>query len=315
MPASRPELVLNVVYHHDDFDGVVAAAMLCAWQQRSLETMPVTYGEVDQWLARRLPPGAAVVDFLFRPEAALWIDHHDTSFRTVTDREQFLPDAFHVWDTAALSCPSAIISRDWFPRALRQRFATWARWADVVDSARYQSPSQAMDLRSPYLRLAASVSGWVHTNQASAVIAIIAKGDVRATLRVPVVAAAGHAVAIDRETVRRRAQHGVSPSGRVARLDQGHLRAAYNRYLPFMLSPTSQFAVAIYAARQGWVVSVGENPWNRPAGGRNLGEMCRRYGGGGRLATAGVPVHDLLHARAIADELAAELDAPFAPRS
>lgn len=306
-----PEVRIDFVYHHDDFDGVVAAAMLCAWQGRTLATMPVTYSSRDSWRSTRMQPRTAVVDFLFRDDVALWIDHHDTSFGTEEQKRLFRPDAFHIWDPAAPSCPSVIIARSWFSPALRRRFALWTRWADIVDSALYESPSHAMDLRSPYLRVAASIPRWVHTNAASMVVNAIANGNVQEVLRLPQVSAAVSAVAKDRETVRRRAHHRVSASGRVAYLDQGHLRAAYDRYRAFVVAPRSQYSVAIYAAQLGWVVSVGENPWNRPAVWRNLGELCQKYGGGGRAATAGVPVDTLDDAHSIAEVLVEELDRPM----
>ncbi len=310
LSSNPPEIQIDFVHHHDDFDGVVAAAMLCAWQGRPLATMPVTYTARESWLSTKMQPRTAVVDFLYRDDVALWIDHHDTSFSTEDQKRLFHPDAFHIWDRSALSCPSVIIARPWFSPALRRRFALWTRWADVVDSARYKSPAEAMDLRSPYLRVAASVPLWVHTATASGVVNAIAQGNVRDVLGLPQVSAAAAAIARDRETVRRRAHHRVSPTGRVAYLDQGHLSAAYNRYLPFVLAPSSRYAVAIYAAQPGWVVSVGENPWNRPVVRRNLGELCKQYGGGGRAATAGVPVHALSGARSLAEVLVEELDSP-----
>ena len=81
--------------------------------------------------------------FFFHPEAALWIDHHETTFSTEAARLAFRPDPFHVFVPQAASCPSVIAPLPWFDRA--ERWQDYVYWADIIDGASSESPKQAND--------------------------------------------------------------------------------------------------------------------------------------------------------------------------
>ena len=71
--------------------------------------------------------------------------------------------------------------------------------------------------------------------------------------------------------------------------------------------PSARYGIGCYRGDDAVIVSVGENPWG-PAGPVHLGELCQGFGGGGRKATAGVPVQGAERARALAQELSARLN-------
>jgi len=300
-------LRIDAVHHHDDFDGVVAAGMLVAWQSRPLATRPVTYGARGEWLQEPLVGAVAVVDFLFRPDAALWIDHHDTTFQAHGSPSDYAADEFHVWDPSAESCPAVIAQRPWFPNELRDRFREWVRWADVVDSALYESPRQALDLENPYLRFASSISRWVHEPVGAEIVRVVASGSVREVLEHSRVSRAVEAVIEDRDLVSSFALMESRLRGAAVLFDQGDIQAAYQRYLPYQRYPECSWSVAIYRAKHGFVVSVGENPWNRPLVPVHLGHLCERHGGGGRQQTAGIPAATKSEALRLAESVLTEL--------
>src|SRR5688572_22189187 len=137
-------LPLQRLYYHHDYDGVVAAAMVTSTTRTELELTPVQYAPDLNWTEKRLAVETGIVDFLYHPEATLWIDHHATTFSSEAVRERFRPDPFHVFAPDAASCPGVIVRLPWFERC--ERWNDYVRWADIIDGAAYESPAQANNL-------------------------------------------------------------------------------------------------------------------------------------------------------------------------
>src|SRR5690348_4888820 len=74
----------TLYFHSHCFDGLVSATL--AWVLLESEGwdfqefIPVNYDIRATWLSGSLKKPAAVVDFLYHPEAAFWADHHVTTF-------------------------------------------------------------------------------------------------------------------------------------------------------------------------------------------------------------------------------------------
>ena len=76
----------TLYFHSACFDGLVSAVL--AWV--FLETkdwrfqgfIPVNYDVRTMWLSDPLKTPAAIVDFLYHPDADFWADHHPTTFLT-----------------------------------------------------------------------------------------------------------------------------------------------------------------------------------------------------------------------------------------
>ena len=90
-------------------------------------------------------------------------------------------------------------------------------------------------------------------------------------------------------------------------LDQSALPIPYQRYLAYEIYPDTIYGIGLYRSARGVIVSVGENPWRR-SGRIDLGALCKQYGGGGRMSTAGVPVSTVENGRKLARELANEIN-------
>ena len=298
---------IDLIHYHDDFDGVVAAAMLIAWQNRELSLKTISYENRLEWSKEVYKQPFAVVDFLYHPDATVWIDHHDTSFQMFGSAEKFQADKFHVWDTSATSCPRVIMERKWFQKELKERFLEWTKWADIIDSALYESSEQALDLDNPYLRFASTIPFWVYDSISSEIIHKIAEGDINEVLLHPVVEESVGLVSTQRSKVEKGAVLREVQGGNIVFMNQGHISAPYLRYLPYREYPNSLWSVGIYLAKQGFVVSVGENPWNSPGDLVHLGKLCSKFGGGGRKQTAGIPAKSLVEAEELAEVVIKEL--------
>jgi hypothetical protein len=109
---------LTLYLHFPCFDGLVSAVLASeyldqklGWKTECLK--PVGYGLRDTWLRSPLEKPAAVVDFLFHPDADFWADHHATSFSSEEIRQNVLRkrNEFFLYDPKSLSCSSLLWRR------------------------------------------------------------------------------------------------------------------------------------------------------------------------------------------------------------
>jgi hypothetical protein len=304
------ELTLRRLYYHRDYDGVVAAAMVHASIRMELDLHPVQYGPNLDWTDHGLAPHSGVVDFLYHPDAALWVDHHVTTFSTDALRESFREDAFHVFAPAAASCPGVIVGLPWFSGGAH--WSEYVRWADVIDGATYESPSQANDLSNPHMLLSYVIAELTEPAPLAAVVRAISRGPVGDVLELDEVRGTRARVLRDDSRIRERLSKLLRVEGQVALLDQSDLVIPFRRYLAYERYPQSRYGIGLYRDKDATIVSVGENPWNEP-GPVHLGQLCREFGGGGRRATAGVPLPSVERARSLAALIAIRLNEALRP--
>src|SRR5712664_463152 len=154
----------RLYFHSPCFDGIASAAIARSFLVRRRqwpdpELTVVDYGVRDQWCATPFPQQAAVVDFLFHPEAAFWADHHATTFLEPSAASSFRSDEeTKLYDPSAASCAGLLQS--WLRRRgqAEAQFDALATWADKIDSAAYESVDEALFPVAPALRIAASLS-------------------------------------------------------------------------------------------------------------------------------------------------------------
>lgn len=306
---------LEQVWFHRDYDGLIAAAMVQACVPHTLTVRGLDFVDNRAWPKSVLPPGTAVLDFPFHPSAALWIDHHDTAFMESTSASDLPRDPWHVLDTAAASCPEVIAAQPWFrPQVPLSHLERWVYWSCVIDSARYASPTEANDLNNPHILLALVVPACHEDADLAELVEAAARGSVEDVLATRAGIRVGREVcALDQE-LRPVLARASAMRGRIAFLDQSFTALPYRRYLPYEVHPEAHYVVGIYRHNAGFVVSVGENPWRR-TGRVHLGDLCRRWGGGGRVSTAGVPATTLELARQIAEQLITALRQRTASRT
>ena len=84
---------------------------------------------------------------------------------------------------------------------------------------------------------------------------------------------------------------------------------AYNKFIPYFLFPEGSYTVGLTRTESRVKISVGSNPWARPAHPHNIAAICERYGGGGHPVVGAVSLGpgETARARAIAAEIRAEL--------
>jgi energy-coupling factor transporter ATP-binding protein EcfA2 len=87
---------------------------------------------------------------------------------------------------------------------------------------------------------------------------------------------------------------------------------AGNKFVLYWLFPEARYAVTVSQDAKRSKVSVGSNPWARPARAHDISSLCERYGGGGHPVVGAVTLGPsrLDDARRIAREIVATLRSP-----
>lgn len=297
---------LSRICFHRDYDGVVGAAMVLASAPGEVGALsPVQYRPGLHWTAQDIGAATAVVDFLYHPQAAVWVDHHDTTFGNPSDRAAFRPSPFLAFDASAPSCPAVIVRLPWFE--MSRRWEGFLQWANTIDSAAYPSAKDANDLENPHILLSAVIGEARDDALLARIVRSVADREVEEVLSERGVAPIRDRVLRDEQRIRSELRSRLRVTEGVAVLDQSDLAIPYRRYLAFEAHPAVRYGIGLYMSGHDTIVSVGENPWG-PRGPVNLGRVCQEFGGGGRHSTAGIPAPSRGVARELADTLAVRLN-------
>jgi hypothetical protein len=316
---------LKVLYHGNCFDGCASSALFAHFfvereggRLDAVSFVPLHHGPGDVFPKDAFDADVnACVDFRFSASPSLhwWFDHHASAFPTPADRAAFERDATgqKFWDPAAPSCTGFVA------RTLSGRYgwraddlADLVRWADVIDAARFASPAQAVRLEEPALRLMTLLEATkdpqvptriIEAMQHRTLAEIAAEPWITGPLA-PVLER--HRAAV--EVVRRQAR----VDGPVVTVDLGDTGIeSANKFIAYDLFPAAAYTVVVTRDPKRAKVSVGSNPWARPARPHDILKLCERYGGGGHPVVGAVSLGPdrLDDARRIAGEIAAALRA------
>jgi nanoRNase/pAp phosphatase (c-di-AMP/oligoRNAs hydrolase) len=88
-----------------------------------------------------------------------------------------------------------------------------------------------------------------------------------------------------------------------------------NKFLSYFLYPDAAYTVVVTRDAKRTKVSVGSNPWSRPARPHDISKLCEKYGGGGHpvVGAVSLPPDRIQDARRVAAEIAATLRTPPSP--
>ena len=321
---------LKILYHGNCFDGCASAALFARFfaEREGGRLEAIRYEPLHHQPGDAFPKDAfdgdvnACVDFRYSTSPALhwWFDHHASAFPTPADRQAFERDAtgHKFWDPAAPSCTGFLARTLAALEGWRaDDLADLVRWADVIDAARFESPAQAVRLQEPALRimtlLEATKDPLVPTRVIEAMqhrpLAEIAAEPWVTTPLAPVLERHRGAVDVVRQNAR--VEGGVVT---VDLADTG-LEGA-NKFITYDLFPEASYTVVVTRDPKRTKVSVGSNPWARPARPHDISKLCERYGGGGHAVVGAVSLGPdrLDDARRIAAEIATTLRGePSAP--
>lgn len=299
------------IYFHNDFDGHASAAVVLAFLRDRGDDIehfvPVKYDIIPQWIdenffakhklfkGKRNP--AIIVDFPYHPKAALWFDHHIKPFRKKGWEEKFKTSPGRRYDdTYPSACHLAYdsLKRDfgWKPAAHLKELV---KWLDVIDFAKYRSAKQTIEMKEPALQASNFVelntgglekSVWVVKYLSEKSLAkFVAEAKVKKIMR-----------QIRRDTqgsLKFWKQH-LALIGRVGVIDLTESRfGGAAHFAPYYLYPKLLYVVRFHPFPQKpnlFHVNVSSNAWRRAENKKNIGELLKKYGGGGHKGVGGVEI-------------------------
>ncbi|MBN2357866.1 MAG: phosphoesterase [Deltaproteobacteria bacterium] len=310
-----------IAYHGRCFDGALSAALVEALLDAvegpaaATRYRPLAHQQGRGYDARLLAGDCnAVVDFKYSTSHRLhwWFDHHKSGFRSPRQRAHFearrSPQMFFAPEYPSCSMLIHDVARDRFGVDLG-RFGETLRWADLIDSARFSSAQQAVELTEPALQLMtyieassdAEVNALIPRFGRESLAAIVAGEPVHGTFERLF---AEHWRNVDRVRAAARLTGQVLLTDLTATPLDG-----INKFIGFYLFPDAVYSVAVIAGPRRAKVAVGTNPWRAGSRRHDIAALCEPYGGGGHAAVGAVtlPAGQTAEALRVAREIAQQL--------
>ena len=290
----------TLYFHYPCFDGLVSAVLASEFLEshkdwRIREFQPVDYTLRGNWLSTDLQKPAAIVDFLYHPQAEFWSDHHRTSFLTAAAKEDFerRKREFRLFfDARASSCASLLFRN--LRRCLSQKphFKEMVAWAEKIDSAKYSSVDEAVLGEAPALRIARTLSDEDESGPEYARFLLLQlRGyDLSHVAELEEVKS--------REIrIRRGILSGLKSVETKLRLEKGNVAVfdarpkrnqVISRYAPYYFQRNARYSIAVVRSDSGIRITAMRNPW-RKFRSIPLGRAFAKFGGGGHERVGAVP--------------------------
>ena len=286
----------TLLFHYPCFDGLISAAIASDYLEHAFgwtiaEYCPVNYDRAATWLSEPLPPASAIVDFLYHPDARFWIDHHATAFLTPEAKQSYEDDRngrFLVYDARARSCAALLWRLAKGVSSAPQRFGEMAAWADRIDSANYLSVQQAVYGSDPALEINHSLAIEADDAYGHLLLHALRTSSLSAVARRPEVRWRVDEVRARTARGMREVERSSHLEGDVAVIDVApEPDATINRYSAYAVFPDARYSVALIRNGPDAKITAMRNPWLEFES-VELGELFRKFGGGGHQRVASV---------------------------
>ena len=284
-----------IVFHHNHCFDAVAAAVCAAdyleniegWKIKKFE--PVTYTTDDSWIQRDLPEYSAVLDFLYQPKAKFWVDHHGTTFApNHPELEEHYkeglkdPSRTLIYDKSYPSGAGLLWEHIKDFVTDRPRYEEMVRWANITDTATYDTPYQAVFGDEPALRIASTL-GSKDPEHIEKLIKALRTGTIEEVATLP---------SIEKHFLESRPKIEMGLKEITKRLEineekdimvyetKDQENVSLPRFGPFLIRPDITYMISLVHGEKGSKISASRNPWGRETKAA-LGTIFREYGGGG----------------------------------
>lgn len=310
----------TLYFHYPCFDGLVSAVLASEFLEshedwRIAELQPVDYTLRQTWLSTNLVKPAAIVDFLYHPQAEFWADHHRTTFLTDDAKEDFVrrKHQFHLlFDARASSCASLLF------RNLRRfmnhkpHFKEMVLWAEKIDSAKYSSVDEAILGEAPALRIARTLSAEDQSGPDYARFLLLQLRDHDLAQ-----VAALEEVQSRESRIRCSILNGLKSVKTKLRLEKGDVAVfdarprrdqVISRYAPYYFQRNARYSIAVVRSQAAIRITAMRNPW-RNFRSIPLGRAFAKFGGGGheRVGAVQLPADRRNHVRDVVNSLLSEM--------
>jgi len=284
----------HLYFHSPCFDGIVSCVLVWDFletnQRWSIEEIhPVNYDARSSWLSTPLLTRAAVVDFLYHPEAQFWADHHLTTFLTNEAKADFEArlDPFLVYDPAAGSCAQLLWNH--FAAAFGYRnpaYDDMVEWADKIDAARYASVEEAILGTQPDLTINLTLNLQEDQTYCADLVRLLRREPLDRVASLPEVKARlERAESLTRAGLERFVNAARLEDDGIAVFDVRSHDVIISRYAPYYVFPRARYSVGIVRSPDDVTITAMRNPW-RQFHSVPLGKIFSEFGGGGHQRVA-----------------------------
>jgi hypothetical protein len=316
-------MLFVVASHGHCFDGLSSAVLFTrlmherGLKEAKFEYKACGYGMNQSRSEKDLLVGDenAILDYRFSSSAKLtwYFDHHRTAFPSDTERAAF--DAAHnpnfFFDATYSSCTKLIAD------TAQQKFGfcdaqldPLVDIADIVDSARFDSPEQAIDRTDPLMRLVSVVEHYGDDGFYAAMVPELLHKPIAEVAASQTVSERYKPLGKKHERFVERVREKSEVQGRVVFVDLTEsVLESVSKFVTYALYPRSVYSVLVGVLKGGPKISVGYNPWSGQALDADISAICARYGGGGHPVVGGISfaANEVERARLVAREIAKEL--------
>ncbi len=306
----------HLYFHGGCFDGAMSAALMShflAEQGESIASLNACRYQSDFaaiWEGFVFKKPFAVLDFRYHPQADWWFDHHGTTFLKADWQANFKSDRQRYLDPDYPSCFGMTINflkkhYHYQPSAILQELEPWA---DKIDSADYQSAEEAVSIKSWVQELMLLNSNYDlidpdgYADLQKKIIENVASGEIKGLLSGPYHSAVDQLKSRlwrSREVYKKEAVI----KEKVSFMDQTVEEILFDNFLGYSLFPQLPYSASISKSTTDFHLHIGRNPWFRPASTLHIGELMKKYGGGGHEGVGGAEVKTKEEALRIIQEL------------
>lgn len=320
-----PNPPVRVLYHGNCFDGCASAAAFSVFYRQCIDPdASFEYKRLVHGQNGPLDPGIfgphvnAIVDFRYAESPLLhfWVDHHRSAFYSAAARDHFHTRSGKnfVFDPSAPSCMGllcrAFADRYGFDHRALQHLLTWA---EIIDSASFDSAHQAVMLTHPALQLMMVLEGLNDPELEAEVIVRMQREEVSDIMRLQAIAAEFSRLWEQHNGTLSQIKNSALVQNRIVSFDLTETSLpGYNKFIPYYLFPEAIYTVGITRDTRRIKISVGSNPWRKVERHHNIARLCERYGGGGHEAVGAISLtyDELTKARTIVAEVKDHLSRP-----
>jgi hypothetical protein len=314
-----------VATHGHCFDGL-ASAVVFTRLVRAVEgnTAEFTYracgygeGQLSATDAVLSGDQNAILDYKFSASKNLtwYFDHHRTAFANDAERDFFeahVSSGKYFYDAACTSCTKLIasIAKTEFNVPLGD-LEELIRWADIIDSAAFKTPEDALDRSNPIMRLAAVIERHGDDKLLSSLIPELSTRPLHEIAKSPDVDRRYKKIEAQHERFVKRVRERAVQMGRVVLVDlTDEPLETIGKFVTYALYPDAVYSVIVGIFKNAAKISVGYNPWSGKPRDTDISAICARYGGGGHPVVGAIQFGkgEFERARQVANDIAKELE-------
>lgn len=289
------------IYFHDDFDGMASAAVMVNFLESRGDSV-ISFNGINydpnlkpKWASFDFERPFILLDFLYHPDASWWFDHHPTSFIDPKWQAEFKNDLNHVFDPTIKSACELVLehlknNHSYKPPAFIEDLTIWAT---KIDSADYQSAEEALFGKEPAIKLARATNPINFENGNSdkyfeMIIRGLAGGPVSEVIEIPAVSEEIERVEKENSEVGKIFKDISVVTGKVVFVDGSKTKIQLSGYFSYYFYPEIEFAVTLEFYSGYYHLNVGKNLWKKTGSKIHIGELLKKYGGGGHKTVGGV---------------------------